>query len=876
MENILFLSSNNNAKDVELTDDPVVVVTGGNTGIGYVTCRELARKNAHVFVLSRSIERGTAAVEKIKQETKNQKVEFLQLDLQSLKSVKECAESFLARKLPLHVLINNAGIMATKFSLTVDGIQDQFGTNHVGHFYLTKLLLPTIEASAPSRIVNVSSIGHKLAKNGIEFDKINDPNAHSPIERYGVSKLSNILFTVELNKRLEGKQVYANSLHPGSIHTELFRGIIDNWGRWVVPFLNLVNYALLTPDDGALTTLYCATSPEIEEKNFHGKYFIPFGVESLPGDNGKDEELAKKLWQFTDDLVAVVTGGNTGIGYVTCRELARKNAHVFVLSRSIERGTAAVEKIKQETGNQNYLTKLLLPTIEASAPSRIVNVSSMAHKHAPKGEIEFDKINDPDAQAPIERYRVSKLSNILFTVELNKRLEGKQVYANSLHPGVINTELSSGIIDNWGIWVVPLVKLLSFVLLTPDDGALTSLYCATSPEIEEKNLHGKFFVPFGVESPPNDNGKDEELAKKLWKFTDDLVVVVTGDNTGIGYITCRELARKNPHVFLPSRSIEKGVTAAVEKIKRETGNQNVDFLHPQIECYEVVVVTGGNTGIGYVTCRELARKNAHVFVLSRSIERGTAAVEKIKQETGNQNVELLQLDLQSLKSVKECAQSFLARKLPLHILINNAGIMATKFSLTVDGIQDQFGTNHVGHFYLTKLLLPTIEASAPSRIVNVSSMAHKYAPKNGIEFDKINDPNAQATMVRYGTSKLSNILFTVELNKRLEGKQVYANSLHPGIIKTELSRGAIDNWGKLAIPFVKLLSLASLTPNDGALTSLYCATSPEIEEKNLRGKYFIPFGVESSPTNNGKDEELAKKLWQFTDDLVNEKLKDIK
>ncbi|CAH1757429.1 14547_t:CDS:2 [Entrophospora sp. SA101] len=294
MENILFLSSNNNAKDVELTDDPVVVVTGGNTGIGYVTCRELARKNAHVFVLSRSIERGTAAVEKIKQETKNQKVEFLQLDLQSLKSVKECAESFLARKLPLHVLINNAGIMATKFSLTVDGIQDQFGTNHVGHFYLTKLLLPTIEASAPSRIVNVSSIGHKLAKNGIEFDKINDPNAHSPIERYGVSKLSNILFTVELNKRLEGKQVYANSLHPG---------IIDNWGRWVVPFLNLVNYALLTPDDGALTTLYCATSPEIEEKNFHGKYFIPFGVESLPGDNGKDEELAKKLWQFTDDLV---------------------------------------------------------------------------------------------------------------------------------------------------------------------------------------------------------------------------------------------------------------------------------------------------------------------------------------------------------------------------------------------------------------------------------------------------------------------------------------------------------------------------------------------------------------------------------------------
>ncbi|CAJ0634031.1 16564_t:CDS:2 [Entrophospora sp. SA101] len=285
---------------------------------------------------------------------------------------------------------------------------------------------------------------------------------------------------------------------------------------------------------------------------------------------------------------------------------------------------------------------------------------------------------------------------------------------------------------------------------------------------------------------------------------------------------------------------------------------------------KVVVVTGGNTGIGYVTCRDLARKNAHVFVLSRSTERGKAAVEKIKQETKNQNVEFLQLDLQSLKSVKECAESFLARKLPLHILINNAGIMATKFSLTVDGIQDQFGTNHVGHFYLTKLLLPTIEASAPSRIVNVSSLAYKFAPEGGIEFDKINDPDAQASMRRYGVSKLSNILFTVELNKRLEGKQVYANTLHPGAIKTELTRGLVDNWGIWLVPFIKLAGLVKLTPDDGALTSLYCATSPEIEEKKFRGKYFIPFGVESTDTlkDYAKDEELAKKLWEFTDDLI--------
>nr|CAG8589139.1 3291_t:CDS:2 [Entrophospora candida] len=238
--------------DIPDLSGKVAAVTGGNSGIGYVTCRELARKNAHVFILTRNIERGTTAVEKIKQETENQNIEFLQLDLQSLKSVKECAESFLARKLPLHILINNAAIVATKFSLTVDGIQDQFGVNHVGHFYLTKLLLPTLEASAPSRIVNVSSDGHKFAT--------------------------------------------------GNVNTEVVEKLTNNLGKWSIPIFWIAKFILLTPDDGALTTLYCATSPEIEKKNLRGKFFIPFGVESSPHNNGKDEELAKKLWQFTDDL----------------------------------------------------------------------------------------------------------------------------------------------------------------------------------------------------------------------------------------------------------------------------------------------------------------------------------------------------------------------------------------------------------------------------------------------------------------------------------------------------------------------------------------------------------------------------------------------
>ncbi|CAG8770273.1 3723_t:CDS:2, partial [Cetraspora pellucida] len=183
----------------------------------------------------------------------------------------------------------------------------------------------------------------------------------------------------------------------------------------------------------------------------------------------------------------------------------------------------------------------------------------------------------------------------------------------------------------------------------------------------------------------------------------------------------------------------------------------------------VAIVTGANTGIGIVTARELARKNAHVFVACRSKERGESAVELIKEETNNDSVEFLQLDLQSLNSVKITAETFLARKLPLHILINNAGIMATPFELTQDGIQDQFGINHIGHFLFTLLLLPTIKASAPSRIVNVSSIAHKLTPPGGLEFDKLNDPNAHTAFQRYAQSKLSNILFTIELNKRLSG-----------------------------------------------------------------------------------------------------------
>ncbi|CAG8574651.1 24698_t:CDS:2 [Gigaspora rosea] len=160
----------------------------------------------------------------------------------------------------------------------------------------TLLLLPTIKASSPSRIVNVSSDGHTITPPaGIEFEKLNDPNAHSSMQRYGQSKLANILFTIELDKRLSGTNVYCNCLYPGVVKTELLRGIVAKWGSWIKPIISIFQLFLLTSDDGALTQLYCATSPEIEEKNFCGKYFVPFGEIKEPSAQGKDEELAKKL-----------------------------------------------------------------------------------------------------------------------------------------------------------------------------------------------------------------------------------------------------------------------------------------------------------------------------------------------------------------------------------------------------------------------------------------------------------------------------------------------------------------------------------------------------------------------------------------------------
>ncbi|KAI9478410.1 MAG: hypothetical protein EXX96DRAFT_247037 [Benjaminiella poitrasii] len=287
---------------------------------------------------------------------------------------------------------------------------------------------------------------------------------------------------------------------------------------------------------------------------------------------------------------------------------------------------------------------------------------------------------------------------------------------------------------------------------------------------------------------------------------------------------------------------------------------------------KVAIITGSNTGIGKVCALEMAKKNCTVILACRNEEKTKAVVEEIKLETGNQNVEFIQLDLMELAAVKRFADQFLARYDQLHILLNNAGVMICPFGLSKDNIETQFATNHVAHFYLTSLLWPTIEKTTPSsRIVNVSSIGHRF-PFKDLNLESISDPSKYNKTIHYSKSKTCNILFTRELAKRVEAKgikNVYVNSNHPGGVKTDLYRHLTSLPERLASYFINLLLI---TPEDGALTQLYLSTSPKVEENNVKGQYYIPFASPSKPSGVAASEDAPQKLWEFTENLLKEKV----
>jgi retinol dehydrogenase 12 len=262
------------------------VITGANTGIGKITARELAKRGAHVILACRSLDKTQPVIDELKRETGNDKIEFVALDLADLASVRRCAEELLARNIPIHGLINNAGLAGSR-GTTKDGFELTFGTNHLGHYLLTRLLLDRLKQSGPARIINVASKSHYQAK-GINWDALRaKTKSRTGLNEYAVSKLSNVLFTKELARRLEGSNVTTYALHPGVVATDVWRRVPGPM-RWVMKKF------MVTPEEGAQTSIRCATAPELATET--GRYYDRDGQERRPAKLANDEQLAKQLW----------------------------------------------------------------------------------------------------------------------------------------------------------------------------------------------------------------------------------------------------------------------------------------------------------------------------------------------------------------------------------------------------------------------------------------------------------------------------------------------------------------------------------------------------------------------------------------------------
>eukprot|EP00009_Paramoeba_aestuarina_P005233 CAMPEP_0201522748 /NCGR_PEP_ID=MMETSP0161_2-20130828/18527_1 /ASSEMBLY_ACC=CAM_ASM_000251 /TAXON_ID=180227 /ORGANISM="Neoparamoeba aestuarina, Strain SoJaBio B1-5/56/2" /LENGTH=297 /DNA_ID=CAMNT_0047921675 /DNA_START=103 /DNA_END=993 /DNA_ORIENTATION=- len=274
-----------------------------------------------------------------------------------------------------------------------------------------------------------------------------------------------------------------------------------------------------------------------------------------------------------------------------------------------------------------------------------------------------------------------------------------------------------------------------------------------------------------------------------------------------------------------------------------------------------VIVTGGNTGIGLETCRVLVNLGAHVILAARNQERGEGAVKTImdaKAEGVTGDVEWMQLDLNSLASVRTFAEQFLAKSIPLHILINNAGIMMIpERTPTKDGFESQMGVNHVGHFYLTKLLMPSLrKAKAESddivRIVNLSSMAHN---SSALVWDNLDSEKSYSSTGAYAQSKTANICFTIGLHDRFHNEGIHSYAVHPGVINTELGRN-----NSMAGIFYTIGQVFMKSIPQGAATTLYCATSKDVIESGS-GKYYSDCGLDTA--KDYCNVENANKLWEW-------------
>ena len=271
---------------------------------------------------------------------------------------------------------------------------------------------------------------------------------------------------------------------------------------------------------------------------------------------------------------------------------------------------------------------------------------------------------------------------------------------------------------------------------------------------------------------------------------------------------------------------------------------------------KICIVTGANSGIGKATAVGLAEMNASVVMLCRSKERGEVAQKEIIELTGNNNVDLLLCDLSSQKEIRDFVVEFKNKYQNLHVLINNAGVMLSKRNISVDGFEMNFAVNHLAPFLLTNLLLDILKKSAPSRIINVGSAAHRMGK---IDFEDLQRENKKGRpMGLYGSSKLAMTLVSYELSRMLENSNVTVNVVHPGLINTNLGRDRSSTSKGFAKKFFK-------SPEIGAETSIFLASSPEVE--GITGKYYTKKQQKMS-SKESYNEEYAKRLWEISTEMT--------
>lgn len=269
---------------------------------------------------------------------------------------------------------------------------------------------------------------------------------------------------------------------------------------------------------------------------------------------------------------------------------------------------------------------------------------------------------------------------------------------------------------------------------------------------------------------------------------------------------------------------------------------------------KVCVVTGANSGIGKSTAEGLARLGATVVMVCRNEEAGRAALSDIEQLSGSTNLELMLCDLASFDSIHSFCDSFREKYDRLDVLVNNAAVITQYPEKTADGYESQFAVNYLAPFLLTNLLLDLLKSTPSARVVSVASVLHKGAH---IHFDDLEFKQAYAPMDAYGQSKLGNVLFTYALARRLEGSDVTANCLHPGVVRSGIARHGnlfFRVLFKIASPFM-------ISPTSGAETSIYAATAPEME--GVTGKYLVKSQIRSS-SGESNDEAIGERLWQIS------------